>query len=358
MVRFLLWAGMLAGVLGVAAAGAAAAEAPAGARLAYVVSQPFPHYADEIATVGLDGAGPLRLVGGSYRRKVGPVLNGRPSWSADGTEVAFEGVGAGTPAIFTVRSDGSHLHALPASRRIFIEGSPVMAPDGRSVAVSRIEFTGGHIERPLAETGSASGQHVRTRTAIWSLETEGSGMRRLTPWSRKQVLLPSSYSPDGSTLAATEVAFTGRPASEAVAIDLDSGKTALLARNAKEPTYASDGRIVAVRDRLRGGRSPLVETTIARSDLLVGRPGGPLAKVLGVRHGLAWPSWDPSGQRIAFTKLSGNEQGIGALGLGASVEQVNADGSCLSTLISGGRDVFGGVAWQPGAGREAGRIGC
>ena len=39
--------------------------------------------------------------------------------------------------------------------------------------------------------------------------------------------------------------------------------------------------------------------------------------------------------------------------------QVNADGTCLSTVLPASLDTaFFGVAWQPGPGREAGRIAC
>jgi hypothetical protein len=47
------------------------------------------------------------------------------------------------------------------------------------------------------------------------------------------------------------------------------------------------------------------------------------------------------------------------LGYGSAVMQVNADGSCLGVVLRSSLDVaFFGVAWQPGPGRQAGRIEC
>jgi len=41
-----------------------------------------------------------------------------------------------------------------------------------------------------------------------------------------------------------------------------------------------------------------------------------------------------------------------------AVVEINADGTCLTRLLSIGRGSFGGSSWQPGPGREAGAIAC
>lgn len=74
------------------------------------------------------------------------------------------------------------------------------------------------------------------------------------------------------------------------------------------------------------------------------------------------PSWDPSGQRLAFTRDSGPEW----LSLGTTnvVMAVNADGTC-PTVVFGSPQAAGArgpglyvLSWQPGPGREAGPIVC
>jgi hypothetical protein len=139
---------------------------------------------------------------------------------------------------------------------------------------------------------------------------------------------------------------------------LHRGRIAVLAGNARDPAYAPDGKVVAVRDHTVREKGPLEEERIRSSDLLVGSPGSAMAKVLGVRGGLDWPNWDPSGQRIAFTRLNGSEGPTPFPAKSNSVGEINADGTCLTTVLSLKRGFFSGVAWQPGLGRGAGRLAC
>jgi hypothetical protein len=80
------------------------------------------------------------------------------------------------------------------------------------------------------------------------------------------------------------------------------------------------------------------------------------------------PSWDPSGQRIAFSR--GPSTFPAFLGetdseIPSRLLQINADGSCETLMFAKqvrhnpffGRD-FSSPAWQPGPGRGAGPIAC
>ncbi len=75
------------------------------------------------------------------------------------------------------------------------------------------------------------------------------------------------------------------------------------------------------------------------------------------------PSWDPSGQRIAFNSFRISKEPFDALfdtllPIGNSIVQVNSDGSCREKVISvPGVGIYGAL-WRPGPGREAGRIAC
>lgn len=75
------------------------------------------------------------------------------------------------------------------------------------------------------------------------------------------------------------------------------------------------------------------------------------------------PSWDPSGQRIAFNSFHTSKDPTEALfdrllPFGNSIMQVNVDGSCRQKLLSLKNTALYGPAWQPGTDREAGRIEC
>lgn len=334
------------------------AEAPAGPRLAAVVFHPYPNAGSEVSSFAPDGSGPFRIVGGPDTKGPAPTSGARPSWSADGSRVAFLGVKDGASgAIFTVAADGSDSKMVPLSHELLIEGDPVLSPDGRSVAVTRLDVISGHFEG-LFQHGQASDDDygVKVRTAIWSLGVDDSKMHRLTAWSRRAFLQPSSFSPDGSHLAATE--WKGGPTGRAISVDLETQRTKVLAPDATEPVFAPDGSVAVVRHRYAPG-GPSEELNLRSSTLLVAAPGQSRPRpILRVRGGLDWPSWDPSGQRIAFTRLKGLRPGALPLPRPNAIAEINADGSCLTMVAKLSRGFFSGSAWQPGPDREAGRIVC
>jgi hypothetical protein len=98
----------------------------------------------------------------------------------------------------------------------------------------------------------------------------------------------------------------------------------------------------------------------SRSDLFtVNSDGGGLRRLTSSPGSDYSQSWDPSGERLAFVRYLPEWLEPEELGYGSAVMQVNADGSCLGFVLRPSLDVaFFGVAWQPGPGREAGRIEC
>ncbi len=70
------------------------------------------------------------------------------------------------------------------------------------------------------------------------------------------------------------------------------------------------------------------------------------------------PSWDPSGERIAYILLSPVLGEASFLGAGDSIMEINSDGSCKTKVLSIPRSTLFGAMWQPGPGREAGAITC
>ena len=198
-------------------------------------------------------------------------------------------------------------------------------------------------------TGSASDFFG---TAIRVVDLSTGGYRMLTPWRRGLNFVAGSYSPDGSTLLATRGSGSGHPI--VMAIDLATGARAQVLANAANPIYSPDGaRIAFLREQAGPGRRPEPD-----ADLFVADADG--SNVVRVTHTPkvyeAWPSWDPSGQRIAFTAFP-EENGEGDE-LPAWIGQVNADGTCVRALRRGVASAFYAAAWRPGPGREAGRIPC
>jgi Tol biopolymer transport system component len=311
--RSALVAGVLALLLmPVAVAGA---PAPSGPRLA-VVKETWKPNRVEVLTVGPDGRAPMRIAGG---QEWGPLLSGRISWRPDGAEVAVQGLGS----IFLAKADGSGANEL----NIAAAARPVFASDGRTLAFTR--FTGGR----EAET--------------WTIDLDSGAQRQLTPSRRGLEYVGTSFSPDGSTLLATRIDHRHGERPEPVALHLASGRATRLLGRGFFPVYSPDGSKIALfREFGKRRVSDLFVLNVASRSLrrLTRTPN----------REEVFATWDPSGERIAFARFP-----PGHLEWASSVVQINADGSCEDEVLPRKRRiVLSGLAWQPGPGREAGRIRC
>jgi Tol biopolymer transport system component len=171
-------------------------------------------------------------------------------------------------------------------------------------------------------------------------------------------MVPGSFSPDGSTLLATR--FVGRRQEEIVAVRLSTGEVETVLRGAGGPVYSPDGtRFALLRWRPLRRRDG---TRTVSSDLFTIRADGSgLRRLTNTRYqDEVYPSWDPSGERLAFVRYLPElvESELGEIGVGASVMQMNTDGTCPREILEPSFIAIYGAAWQPGPGREAGRIAC
>jgi Tol biopolymer transport system component len=336
---FALACGVSAGV------SAGATPAPEGPRLAFTGLSTLRLWGFTVRTVGSETSRPLVLVRGSRQGVVPKPLSGL-AWSADGSWLAFVGTRGmwARRGIYLVRPDGTGLRFLRGTG----EGSnPVFSPDGRKIAFSRTEFEG------------------LSYSTVWVANVNGSGARRVVDGRRRSGFdyLPSSFSPDGSTLALTRESLYNPPEPRALLLGLrGEARMRLLARWATEPVFSPDGsQIIFVRhsiERPQGFRIAYRDLYLTSDD---GKTTRPLTRTRWITE--SHPSWDPSGQRIAFNSFRISKDPFEALfdGLlpeGNSIVQVNADGSCREKVFSiRGVGIYG-AAWQPGPGREAGRIEC
>lgn len=335
--------------------GVATAAEPAGARFAYAEIGEGPSRL-EVRTLGLDGFEPQTVAGGrTGKGGPFPFFLQPPSWSGDGTQLAFSGLGLEGKKkepvqIFVVGSDGAGLRLVPGTREGF---GPVFSPDGRSIAFARTKTR----SRP---TPHGKKETYRS-TAVWLADLATGKTRRLTPLRNGLETEPSSFTPDGASLAT--VGTDGRRSKpEIVILGIRTGSSAVIAKSATDAVFSPDGSQVAylrvlTREFRKGGKVGIESTT----DLFTMRSDGTESRRLtnSSRGAELWPSWDPSGQRISFTRLRslGSEESL--LGFGDAIVQINADGTCQSKLLVGDlRTAYYGGAWQPGPGREAGRIAC
>lgn len=330
------------------------AVTPEGPRLAFVRWSLKP---SSLQLVTSDGSGlqVQPIAGGSKRARPLPLPFEAPSWSSDGNEIAFSGLvgslqnsSSQQARVFVAAADGSNLVEVPGTRGGLV---PVMAPDGRTIAFAR--------ERRRHRHNRHGGETLTFEsTSIWLADLSTGSSRQLTPWSNGLNYSPSSFSPDGSTLAASRIAGIGKGA--AVALHLSDGQITLIADRATGPVYSPDGSRIAF---LRGHRRTIKRRngslTANFTDLFVMSLDGTGLRQLTDTPGAleVWPSWDPSGERLAYTRLGTGSEGA-FLGFGDSVIEVNADGTCATSVLSSPRLGFYGATWQPGPGRGTGPIAC
>jgi Tol biopolymer transport system component len=159
--------------------------------------------------------------------------------------------------------------------------------------------------------------------------------------------LPSS-SADGSRLAFTADVY---PDDDPVLGVVDADGANL---------YSPDGSSFAFVRWKPWSATGAKEEASSVGELRVGSVGAPVGSRLLVRMRgrLTAPSWDPSGQRLAFVNSLDEDPGDRGLEDGNRVMAINADGSCLTKVFSNPDFTVYGAAWQPGPGREAGLIAC
>lgn len=201
---------------------------PGGTKLAVDSNRadPDPTDSDEINdvfTMNPDGSGVVKLTNSKG-------YSGTPSWSPDGTKIAFDsdlGQHPQKQGIYVMDADGSNVRrvtTLPEKKEY--DTAPRFSPDGK-----RIVFT-----RYITDPGVA---------ALFTVRIDGSGSRQLTPWDNGAG--DADWSPDG-----TQLVFEANPSpdshGEIFTIDADGERLTNLTDNQRsgggssDPVWSPDGK--------------------------------------------------------------------------------------------------------------------
>lgn len=359
---------VIAGVLAILciAVGSALAAAPAGPRLAFVRFDHHPLRA-EVASVDGVGGDTLVLAGGGQKVRPLPYPGSGIAWLPDGSAIVFAGL-LGLPeqdedagsflteepqhetALFLAAADGSGSRRIPGTRGAV---SPVASPDGHTIAFARGRERGKRSSDGDIDT-------VYESATVWLADLAGAtAPRQVTPWRNRLRQIPSSFSPNGATLAVTRLVGDKPP--EAIGLEFDGSASSVLARNAIEPVYSPDGtRLAFLREAERSFSIGDVRVTGTFTDLFAkSASGGGLIRLTRTPRTIEFqPSWDPSGQRLAYTAVSPFGSDGALFGYGDALMQINSDGSCPTKVVSYSDAIVLAGTWQPGPGHEAPPIAC
>jgi Tol biopolymer transport system component len=183
----------------------------------------------------------------------------------------------------------------------------------------------------------------------WTIELDGDNQRRLTRWRNGLETVPSSFSPDGALLTASQIEEDGNgPKYKAIALRTDGSASSVLAADAMSPSFSPDGSQIAMLVRRVPGETKGGRSRSYRGALVVMRSDGTERRYLAPTTFFdeRTPSWDPAGERLVY----GERQ---------TIVEINADGTCKRKVLTQTATLFYfGAAWQPGPGREAGPITC
>ncbi len=280
-----------------------------------------------------------------------------PSWSGDGSSIAFVGSKGKANGIYVAGADGGNPHLVRGTKG---GRDPVIAPDGTGLAFSRVRT---HFPKPTTKPWKQQGRYYSS-TTTWIVDIDGGKARRLTDWRNDLDYVPESFSPDGSLLAMTK--RDDRLNGPRIALmRMDSGEVADLEVPGEEAAISPDGKQIA----FAGYLDPTRIETEENHDYDIGElytmslDGTQVSRLTYNSDKIeSSPSWDPSGQRIAYVEAKADTSFVAGLALlfptGNAIEEINADASCRKTLRSSKKVALYGAAWQPGADRGAGRIAC
>lgn len=281
---------------------------PSSNRIAFVSDRNEGVY--ELYLMNADGSRQQRLVDMSSTVQ-------SPTWSPDGTQLAFSAQTNGNFEIYLINADGTKL------RRLTDNGSddldPAWSPDGRSIA-----FT----------------SNRNDNLDVYVMNTSGGNVRRLTNHAADDK--QPTWSPDSSKIAFASDrsdADTRSLETDIYIMNADGSSQKLLVAHSGsdyEPAWSPDGKRIAFTTHGYGMTAgDVAEGTV----FLVGSDGKNLVQLTPDSVGARGPSWSPNGASLSFYSARNDDALF-------DVYTISATGSDMKKLTSNpGNDMQ--PAWAP-----------
>lgn len=247
----------------------------------------------QIFTVGRPGAKPRKLTSG------GTAVNA--DYSPDGERIVFERRYGGTSpdSLFTMGSDGSSQTRLPTTctaPTCLGDSAPAWSPDGNRLVFERAF---GPIVKDTAAgldlvTADADGSNEQVILHYRSLEAQG------------QEPHDAQWSPDGTRIAVMILNSKAKPRNASAIYVLDADGSGLrrvtpIRLNAGNPDWSPDGKRIAFNSFYGGPRPP---------EIYIVRPDGSGLRRLRREPKNSYsfdPVWSPDGRRLAFVHGAGRQ---------------------------------------------------
>jgi hypothetical protein len=262
--------------------------------------------------------------------------DGHPTWSRDGSKIAFTSNRSGVDQIYVMNADGSALMQLTRDTASI---DPAWSPDGTKIAFTK-----------FARVGSSGGFNQ-----IFVMNADGTGQTQLTNESSSDSW--PAWSPDG-----TKIVFVNNGIA---VINADgSGRTQLTTGNDYAPSWSPNGAKIAFTNGGivlinpdGSGRVQLQANSTQCAIVQIRHPGGGTTPARRcITNATSSPSWSPDGLMMGFSwsttgcfySLSGSTclgfpriiptYGIGVMG---------TDGTNAVHFTSTTTGPEGPVAWRP-----------
>jgi Tol biopolymer transport system component len=283
----------------------------------------------EIFTANPDGSGLAKLT------KSTPLGNSGPSWSPDGSKIAFDRVtvqGGNVSEIFTMNSDGTN--QLQLTHDGVSVGESGWSPDGKKIIF-------------------ATNQDDPNHSHIHVMNSDGTGETRLTSGPGSD--LRPAWSPDGSKIAFTSsrddpnpttCGYPNPPCSfDIYTMRPDGTDVVRLTHDGVDryPQWSPDGAKIAFDKLVFSGN---VQYGYFDEIYSMNADGTGEIRITHnadqQANGSVFPVWSPDGSKLAFEIDSSCPPDYC---FGASIDTINPDGSGQTRMPVSGNN--GGPDWQP-----------